>query len=210
MDRQPLHVAVSVGIDLRLESRAADERIVRRHGPVVFQPQNFASMNRGVLRACAIVPLADGHVQHPVAAEHELRPEVGAAGVPVVRDEDVAHVRQRFAVEASARQRGGRGPLAGFRVGQVQELVFSEAWMGQHFQQPALSIRKHLRHARNRQRIERAVADDAKASGLFGDEHVAVRQERNAPGRCQPLDDRDDADLRTQRVELLRRVWEGE
>ena len=56
-------------------------------------------MARGVLRAVAIAAFADGHVQHAVAPEGELRAEVRVAGVAVVGHEQVLRVGQRLAVE---------------------------------------------------------------------------------------------------------------
>src|SRR5262249_58282587 len=50
IDRQPEDVAVPHRVDLRAIPGAADERIVRRHGAVVFQSQRLAGETHRILR----------------------------------------------------------------------------------------------------------------------------------------------------------------
>ena len=92
----------------------------------------------GVLRADAVVAFADAHVEHAVLAERQLRPEMDAARVPVVGDEQVLHVDERLAVEAAARERRRAFLLLALRVGQVDELVLSELRVDGDFEQSAL------------------------------------------------------------------------
>ena len=131
-------------------------------------------------------------------------------GVPVVGDEQVLHVDERLAVEAAARERRRPFLLLTLRVGQVDELVLRELRMDGDFEQPALPDREHLGRPGHRLRVERAAADDPQLSRLLGDEHVAVRQEREAPRRRQALEHRHDANGRADRLDHLGRVGEGQ
>ena len=134
-----------------------------------------------------------------------------AARVPVVGDEQVLDVDQSLAVEAAARERRRAFLLFTLRVSQVHELVLRELRVDGDFEQPALPDREHLGRPGHRRRVERAAADDAQLPGLLGDEHVAVRQEREAPRRRQPLEHRHDANGRADGFDNLRRVgeWQG-
>ena len=78
----------------------------------------------------------------------------------------------------------------GLRIGEVQPPVLAEPRVRQHLQQAALPCGPDVGVAGDRLGIERAVADDAKAAGPLGDEHVAVGQEREAPRIHQPADRR--------------------
>ena len=78
--------------------------------------------------------------------------------------------------------------------------------MDGNFEQPALLNREHFWRSGHRLRVEGAAAHDAQLPGLFRDEHVAVRQERHAPRRREPLEHRGDADRRANRFDDLRRV----
>jgi len=62
-----------------------------------------------------------------------------------------------------------------------------------------------LRHSRNRQWIEDSRANDAKAPRPFGDEHVAIRQECEAPGIGETRRDSADTNALDRRLESL---WE--
>ena len=166
MDCEPLQVAVAVGVDLRLVSRLPDKRIVRRHGAVVFEPQDLAAVDVRVLRADAIVALADAHVEHAVLAERELRPEMDAAGVPVVGDEQVLHSTSALPSNRPRASAVVPSWLLPLRVGQVHELVLRELRVDGHFEQPALADREHFRSAGDRLRVERAAADDAQLARL--------------------------------------------
>ena len=71
------------------------------------------------------------------------------------------------------------------------------------------STAPHRRHAGDRLRIEHAVADDPQAALALGDEHVAVGQERQAPGMGQTGRDDADADLVERGFERLRQRRQG-
>ena len=124
-------------------------------------------MDVRVLRADAVVAFADAHVEHAVLAERELRPEVDAARVPVIRDEQILHVDERLAIEAAAGERRRAFLLLALRVGQVDELVLRELRVHRDLEQAALADREHFRRSGDRLRVERAAADDAQLARPF-------------------------------------------
>ena len=107
-------------------------------------------------------------------------------------------------------ERGRRPLVARLRVGQVEELVLRELRMREHFEQAALTDRPDLGRPGDCLRVERALANHPQPSWLLGDEHVAVRQKREAPRILEPLDDRHRAHLRTDGVDFAGGVREGQ
>ena len=129
--REPVAVAMTVGVDLGLRAGLADERIVRRHGAVVAQTQRLADVvvERLRLHAQAVVirsvrthllgvaadaiAIADRDVEDLVLAEEHAAGEV-AAGLPGVGDEDLLHVPEHVALEEAARDRRASSPFSPF------------------------------------------------------------------------------------------------
>ena len=131
---------MAVGEDLRQRIRSADERIVLGYAPVVAQPKYFSGVAAQALGAKpyqrivgqdAHVAIADGQVQQAVwpeedaAAKRTATARRPASGLPGIGDEDIAHIGERSAVEAAARQRERDAALAVLRVRQVDELIAS-------------------------------------------------------------------------------------
>ena len=196
---------MSVGIDLGTEAGSPDERVVRRHRTIVAKPQNLAGMMARVLGARSVVPLADGHEERPVAPERQLRSEMQrAACAPGIGHEDVLDIRERLSVEPAARERRRVTSLTGFRIRQVDEAVLREAGMQRNLEQAALPHGVNLRDPGDRLRIERSVAHDSQAADLLGHEHVAVRQERQAPWKRESSHDGHHANRLRDRLHLLR------
>src|SRR5690606_17702133 len=108
MHGEALRAAMAERVYLGQVTVFADKRIVGRNGAVVAQPQYLAAVLHRVLRTLLLLALADGDVEHAVAAEDHAAAEVRRRRAPVLCDEDVAHVVQRAAVEAAARDRGRR------------------------------------------------------------------------------------------------------
>ena len=128
MHGEPERRAVTEREDLGPVAVAADERIVARHAAVLVEPQDLARVRARVLRVAAgrrHVDLAVGPEDH---ARHGAR--VG------LRDEQIAHVAQRFAVPAAARERE-RAFVVGepLVVRQIDELVVGEARMQRDLEQ---------------------------------------------------------------------------
>src|SRR5215207_1053879 len=69
--REPLHVAVAVGVD-----GVARERIVGWDGTVGFYPQDLTLKRVSVLGVLRIPCVASGHVEHPVGSEFDSTPVV--------------------------------------------------------------------------------------------------------------------------------------
>ena len=112
---------MAVGEDLRLRAGLADERIVRRHAAVVFEPQRLPDVVVERLRfhaqavvfgagAAQPVAIADHHVQRAVGTEHHASGEI-AARLPRVGDEDLRERPSACRPRASARD-GERVALA--------------------------------------------------------------------------------------------------
>src|SRR5689334_16917983 len=98
IDRETLRVAMAETEDLRLLARPASERIVGGRRALFGQAQDLAAVTVQVLRPRTVAALANGHVEHAVGAERELRAEVRVARVAVVGDEDIPAVEERLAV----------------------------------------------------------------------------------------------------------------
>src|SRR5688572_7740704 len=82
MPREPLQVAVAIGIDLRLRASLADERIIRGRGAALGEPQHLTGVVVEllgldpiaiVIAAVPAVADADRQVQHAVGAELRAR-----------------------------------------------------------------------------------------------------------------------------------------
>ena len=193
---------------------AADERIVRRHRPVVFEAQHLAGEAHAILRrraggigvADGRVAVADRHVDHAVLAERRFarrcptgsprrgpctrraprRPSVARASVMRQRGGSVARGRPLPVRQRSAVRSARRLRLV---IREVDQLVLGEPRMEREVHQAGEPGRLHLRQAGDRRRIEHAVADDAQASGALGDEDAAVGQKRHAPRLVEALGD---------------------
>src|SRR4030095_2685820 len=100
----------------------------------------------------------------------------------VVGDEDFLQVAEGLAVELRAGERRRRqAVLAPFGVCEVEPLALREPRMQRTLEEPAEDLCAHGGHPGNRRRIERSVTDDSEFAASFGDERIAVRQEREAP-----------------------------
>ena len=194
MHREPVAVAMTVGVDLRLRAGLADERIVRRHRAVVAQAQRFAdvvverlrlhaqavvirSVRTELLRVAAdAIAIADRDVEVLVLAEEDAAGEV-AAGLPGVGDEDLLNVAEHVALEEAARDGQRRPFLAGLRVRDVDEMVLREVGMHGDEVQTIVACGRPLLRARRRWR------------GGAGDVHTGfgastpLRMMRSAPLR---------------------------
>ena len=136
-----------------------------------------------------------------LAVERDLAAEVAAALRH--RLEQLLDVRQPIVFEARANQRGGRRRAflrAGrrrvadlLRVGDVKQAIRGELRVRRHFEQAALPLVHHRRHALDRVRQQLAIADNAQPPRAFGDQRVAARQERDRPGLDEPLHVRHDS-----------------
>ena len=177
MHREPERAAVPERVDLGLVARLADERIVLRHRAVVAQAQHLAEVAVWLLRRVGHAA-ERRHIEHAVAAERETRDPTRLR-----RDEHVANVRERVAVPNAARdaerRRAGRGRLV---VAEIHEVIRRELRMQRDVVQTGETLRLHLGHSRDRHRVERAVLVHApQLPAALGHEHVAARQERDAP-----------------------------
>ena len=110
-----MHVAMSVGIDLRLRSFAPDKRIVRWRTPIVSKSQHLSDVGVEILgedaRAVVIskdqaVTIADRQIHHAIRPER--RSSGRSSSAPRVGHENLFDVGQRRAVEARACQRDRR------------------------------------------------------------------------------------------------------
>ncbi len=177
----------------RLVAWLVDERVVRRDGPIVAKPHGLAGV---VVRIGGAEDVgtrarrADRHVEHAVAAESDPR-RFGARRAGL---EDVLHVNERRPIPGASHQRrlaghrrraigSGRRVRVGHRlvIRDVDPLVVGEARMQDDVHQALQPLHVHARYAGYRVRIEHAVANDAKTTGPFGHEDVAVGQERDRP-----------------------------
>jgi hypothetical protein len=198
MHDQAERIAVAVAVDLRLDAGLADERIVRRHRPVVTQAQDLAPVDAGVLAFGHLLAVgAGGHVEHAVAAKDDPRRRAAGTRPPRFGHEQVLHLGQCRAVElAAGERRRQQAVLARLAVGEIEPAVLGEARMERDVHEAREPHRVDLRHPGHRRRVEDAVADDAQAAGTLGDEHVPVGQPQHRPWVDEAVGDLDDANLR--------------
>ena len=162
-------------------------------------------MQHRVLCAVLLLPLADGEIELAVAAEHHAAAEVRRRVAPVLGDEDLLDVLQRFAVEPRACERRRRErALAAFGIRQIQDSVLREIRMRQDLEQPAEHRDAHLGHTRDRLRVESAVAEHAQAPRPLRDQQIAVRQPGEAPRVREPVGDLFHTNLEIGRLVDLR------
>src|SRR4029078_7619725 len=108
-----------------------------------------------------LLPLADGQKEKAAALERHPAAVVRRRLAPGSADEDLLQVAERLAVKLRPGERCCRqAVLACLGVGEVEPLVLREPWMQGDLEETAEDLRAHGRHAGNRRRIERAVADN--------------------------------------------------
>ncbi len=198
--REPLRVAVAVGVDLGFGAGAADERVVGGSRAVVAQAQHFADVAAEILREHAVarvvrdvarVAIADRQIDHPVGTD------LGAPGrrarAPGIGDEYICHALELRSVEVAARERDRRvAAIALLDVRDEEQTVACEIGM-QHDGVHAASAQRVGRPAGYRLRIELAATHDAQIAGQLRHEIVgAAGEKRQMPRSHEPVGDRDD------------------
>ena len=169
-----------------------------------MEPQNLAVMRREILRRMrrqvalrVDLPVADGHEQIPLPVERQPRAEVSLAIGPGLRFDHLLHCTEAILLEAAPDHRGGiaRAVGRGLRVAEVDEAVLGKPRVCHHIQQAALPTGTHRGKSCDRLGHQLAVANDAKPTGAFGDEHVAARQKGHRPWHLQPLGHSDETKI---------------
>jgi hypothetical protein len=94
---------------------------------------------------------------------------------------------QVLAVEARADHPRVVGILVAMRERQVEDAAVGKIIGQQYFKQPALARDEDGGQAAYRFRAQPRRVYNAQATGSFGHQHHAVRQERDTPGMLQPL-----------------------
>src|SRR2546425_4656777 len=188
MDCQSERRAMTERVDLWLVALAPDERIVVRNASVIAKSQQFAAIVLGILWCVAAI----GHEQGAIPAECDSRRTITR-----LRDKDIPHVYERFAVPASACDGVGR-PVAfqRLRIREIHEMIFSKTWVQREVHQSVNSAGiagfariSRSRHACHRLRVENAVANNAELSGSLADEHLTAREKCQTPRIGQTLRD---------------------
>src|SRR5690606_24202967 len=215
MEREALRIAVTVAPDLGQCAVLSDERVVLWDAAVVVETQDLALVAAEILggmildvlheavRNEAFHAVADRQEQVSLAVESHAAAEVAGPIVPRLGDEDLLDVLEAIVHEARAADRG-RAEVAftGVRVAEVDDLIRFEVGMQHDVVQAALTHRSDRRHTRDRVR-HLAVTDDAQLTAALRDEHVAVRQPRDAPRVDEALGDGHDAELVARRPRRL-------
>lgn len=162
MDRDSLHVAVTVAEDLRLGAGCLHKRIVRGHAAVVMQANQFAVVVAQVLRGMRFelalgrhLAIAKRQVQKALVVEGDLATEVAKA--LRFRLEQLLDVGEPIVLEAATDQRRRRrhdvlrrGRLAHLlRIGEIQQLVGREVGVHRDLEQTALAAVHDRRQAFN-------------------------------------------------------------
>ena len=126
MNGEPQLVAMPQRVNLRLVTRAADEGIVARYGPVVAQAQDLAVVAIRILGQGAS-GCAGSHEDHACAVKHDARSTQNRGWFAA---EQILDVGQPRAIQAPASQRGLLLAVLGrFAVGEVNQLVLGELRM---------------------------------------------------------------------------------
>src|SRR5262249_7115858 len=122
MPRETKDIAMTVGVDFRLRTGAADEWIVRRNAAIVAQPQHLADGTAEILGTHSEPPIvaddvsvavADSYIHHAVWAELAAARNRTAC-FPGVGHEYVAEIRERGAIEAPSHESQRRAPVLAF------------------------------------------------------------------------------------------------
>jgi hypothetical protein len=165
---------------------------------VVVQSQNLSDVRIQALWQVHVAAMRRREIHLAVGAERDARSVAAGQRFPCVRLEDVLHVEKRAAVESSTGESGRRpitcaasGRRALLHVRQVDESIGRKIGVQRDVKQ---FVDLQTLDAGNRIGREHAAAHDAEAALDFGDQHVAVGQERQAPGMREGLGDDRDAD----------------
>ena len=195
VQRRCLHVAMAVGPDLGPHVGLAHERIVLGHRSVRVEAHDLPEQAVEALCLHAAFgdrPLAERDEQRAVAAEDQASAEVQRRVERRRLTEDDLHV-----LDARARHRRPAGRARprccwcrcpGSAIAPVDQLILLERGIEHDVEQPALSARIHGgRPATGSDICLPSARDDAETAGLFGDQHAAVGQKRQAPRIDQPF-----------------------
>jgi hypothetical protein len=191
IEHEALHVAMAVAVDLGQRVVPPDEGIVGRDAAVAVDAHDRARVAVEPLRVLAEI----GAVAEP-DDERAVRQEGHAPAVVQLRvarrsgGEQHLDVDEFSALEAAAhharRIRAGRA----VREGQVDPAVGGVVGIQHDLEQAGLAADKGLGHAAHRLFQQLPVRDDPQPSRALGDQHPAVRQERDGPGMLEALGQR--------------------
>src|SRR4029453_10865596 len=182
---QPQLDAMTHRIDRWLVTRFVNERVVRRHASVIAKTENLSRVVVRVLRSheadlWAGARSSNSHVQHSVFSKCDTR----CFGIHVIRHENVAHIRQGLTVPRASKDGIATQVVRNWLViRDVDPVVLRKTRMKGDVHQPFhRASRDDLRSAADRVWVESAVADKAKSSFSFSDEHGTVGKKRKTPG----------------------------
>ena len=183
--------------DLGPHAGLADERVVGGHGAVAVDADDLAEQAVHALRLHAARgdrAIPQGDEQCAVAREDQAAAEVRARAHRRRLMEDHlerVHARGHSVHEHAARHRGvvlaARPRL---RIAPVDQVIGREPRVHRQAEQAALPARIDWRQSCHRRRQRPVGVHDAQSARLLGDEHAAVRQERQRPRRLEILGDR--------------------
>jgi hypothetical protein len=212
MQGRALDVAIAEREDLGPRAGALRERVVGGHAPVVVQAQDLAGVVVEALRAVLLAAVAERHEEVTLAVEYQFRAEMAPAARFRLHSEDRLHLDEAIPREPRARNFGADARAVACRVREIDPAVLGESRVERDVEQSALAVFGDVwRQALQRPRLELAVVpDDAQASGPLGDEHPAIRQERDAPRVRQAGHDHHCAQLVQLGADRLRASRAGE
>ena len=182
------HVAMTVGVDLRVRVIVADERVVRGDSAVVPQAHHLADVAVELLRKNSHARVV-GRKVRIVVVEREIdravRPECGAARYgsahdPTVGDKNFPHVGEGRVLQASPRKRGSGHAVTALYVVEIDEAILGKLWMDEHRLQ-ARRLQTGRRPTADGRTGKLAAAHDPHAVRKLGDQQSAVGQKRDVP-----------------------------
>ena len=199
------------------EHRRSRERIVRRHAPVLLEPQDLAAERAAILRARLLLAVARRDVELAIRSEGDAAAVVVRRTGDVVQQDRLARARAvRIAHANETIQR--RTARCGIRVIDIDEAGPREVGIERDPEETTLRVGiRACGKGGPRLRLEptaRAEPHDAHPARSLGDEKAPVRRESDGPWRLEArsdelhvLDDRGTDARRWRRRWRRRRRW---
>ena len=187
LPRQALCVSMAVAPNLGPCTRRFGERVIRRHGTVVVEPQGLADQRIQLLRERPLGRIAGRHVQLAVRAEPA--PHTGVIG-------RAGHVLDdrlwlgKLAARVPVTHHFDAFALFVIGVRDIDKGIFGKIGVKRDVHQAALTRRLDVRHDKYRLGPQFAILDNADAARPLGKDQVLIRQPRETPRHLKPRGDR--------------------
>ncbi len=140
-------------------------------------------------RGLVVIPVADREQQRPIRQEQQAAAGMAGTGLVGSRAEDHAAADESAFLVTPAPDGSPVRRLVALGEREVEHAIAREVRIECDVEQPAIGLREHVgRAAGQRPGHQSAVAHDAQAAVLLGDENVALGREGETPRTLQARD----------------------